>query len=298
MQCANTTDQLITMKESITIVTAFFDIGRGKWNSENGHAQSFERTNSTYLKYFEKLATLENNMVVFTSPDFKDKVLALRKNKPTQVITLDLYKKFNFSLKRIAKIQNSDSFKKLIRPELWHCPEYWSPEYVLINNIKPFFIKKAIDLNLIDSELVAWVDFGYVRNNSMLYGITEWYHGFDKNKLHFFSIKNTLDLSNEKAVLETVLNNDPNIIGSAFVASKEKWPSFYSLIFKTQKDFISAGMIDDDQGIFLTCASKNPNLFQLNYLGKSNWTNVFKLFNKGSKYNFMTRLGITLKLIK
>ncbi len=286
------------MKESITIITAFFDIGRGKWNSENGHAQSFERTNNTYLEYFEKLATLENNMVIFTSPDFENKILALRKNKPTQVITIDLHKKFKFSLKKIAKIQNSDSFKKLIRPELWHCPEYWSPEYVLINNIKPFFIKKAIDLNLIDSELVAWVDFGYVRNNSMLYGITEWYHDFDKDKLHFFSIKNTLDLTNEKAVLETVLNNDPNIIGSVFVASKEKWPSFYSLIFKTQKDFISAGMIDDDQGIFLTCASKNPNLFQLNYLGKSNWTNVFKLFNKGSKYNLMTRLSITLRLIK
>ncbi|MEY0056664.1 WlaTC/HtrL family glycosyltransferase [Providencia rettgeri] len=286
------------MNNSITIVTAFFDIGRGKWNSENGHSQSFERTNNTYFKYFEKLANLDNNMVIFTSSEFKDEVLALRKNKPTHVITLDLHKKFKFSLQKIAKIQNSDYFKQLIRSELWHCPEYWSPEYVLINNIKPFFIKRAIDLNLVNSELVAWVDFGYIRNNAMGYGITEWSHDFDKNKLHFFSIKNTLDLTDEKAVLDAVLNNDPHIIGSTFVASTEKWPYFYSLIFKTQKDFISAGMIDDDQGVFLTCVSKEPSLFQLNYLGKSNWTNIFKLFNKGSKYSLITRLGIHLKLIK
>ncbi|AMG67631.1 protein YibB [Providencia stuartii] len=286
------------MKESITIVTAFFDIGRGDWNRANGRSRSLERTNNTYLKYFRRLAKLENKMVIFTSSEFKEKILALRKDKPTHIITIDLQKKFKFILKKIAKIQNSDSFKSLIQPKLLRCPEYWSPEYVLINNIKSFFVKKAIDANLVDSDLVAWVDFGYIRNNSTLYGITEWNHPFDKNKVHFFTIKNTLDLTDEKAVLETVLNNDPHIIGSVFVASKEKWPEFYKLIFKTQKDFLASGMIDDDQGIYITCVSKNPDFFQLNYLGHMNWVNVFKLFHDGSKSNNLIRLGIKLKIIK
>ncbi|MGX8949698.1 WlaTC/HtrL family glycosyltransferase, partial [Providencia stuartii] len=106
------------------------------------------------------------------------------------------------------------------------------------------------------------------------------------------------DLTDEKAVLETVLNNDPHIIGSVFVASKEKWPEFYKLIFKTQKDFLASGMIDDDQGIYITCVSKNPDFFQLNYLGHMNWVNVFKLFHDGSKSNNLIRLGIKLKIIK
>lgn len=82
------------MKESITIVTAFFDIGRGNWNRANGRSRSLERTNNTYLKYFRRLAKLENKMVIFTSSEFKEKILALRKDKPTHIITIDLQKKF------------------------------------------------------------------------------------------------------------------------------------------------------------------------------------------------------------
>ncbi|AVL41795.1 WlaTC/HtrL family glycosyltransferase [Providencia stuartii] len=286
------------MKESITIVTAFFDIGRGNWNSQNGHSKSFECTNDTYFEYFSRLAKLENNMVVFTSADFKEKILSIRKGKPTHIITINLHKKFNFILKKIAYIQNSDDFKKLIDPSLLHCPEYWSPEYVLINNLKPFFVKKAIDLKLVNSETAAWVDFGYIRNNKARYGITEWYHPFEKNKIHLFSIKDNLDLTDEKAVLEKVLSNDPHIIGGVLVASKEKWSEFYQMVFETQKKFLSSGIIDDDQGIFLTCASQHPDIFKLNYLGHMQWRSALKLFNKNSKYNKLLRLGIYLKLIK
>ncbi|QQO62370.1 protein YibB [Providencia manganoxydans] len=286
------------MNKSITIVTAFFDIGRGNWNREHGRSNSLERSNDTYLNYFKKLAKLDNKIIIYTTSNFKDKILDIRKGKPTHVITIDLKKKFKFILEKIATIQNSDTFKNLIDPKLLRHPEYWSSEYVLINNLKPFFVKKAIDLNLVESELAAWVDFGYVRNNKTLYGITEWYHPFDQNKIHFFSIKNTLDLTDEKAVLEKVLNNDPHIIGGVLVAGKEKWPEFYKIVFKTQKDFLSSGIIDDDQGISLTCASKYPSVFQLNYLGHMRWFRVFRLFHDGSKSNRFVRLGILLRLIK
>ncbi|MGA6580389.1 WlaTC/HtrL family glycosyltransferase, partial [Providencia sp. NPDC089923] len=65
-----------------------------------------------------------------------------------------------------------------------------------------------------------------------------------------------------------------------------------------QKKLIQSGVIDDDQGVFLICASQKPSLFKLNYLGHMEWFKVFRLFNKGSKVNYLTRLEILLRRIK
>lgn len=177
------------MNKSITIVTAFFDIGRGNWKKRNNSSEKFDRANETYFSYFKRLAKLENNVIIFTSPDLKEKILSLRDGKPTHIITLDIHKKFKFILKKISNIQNSTLFKELIDPSLINNPEYWSKEYVLVTNLKVFFVKKAIEMQLIDSELVAWIDFGYIRNNKTLYGVSDWYHPFSKDKVHFLLSK-------------------------------------------------------------------------------------------------------------
>lgn len=54
---------------TITIVTAYFDIGRSQWTSQNGFAPRIERTTDEYMSWFSNLAQLENDMVIFTSPD-------------------------------------------------------------------------------------------------------------------------------------------------------------------------------------------------------------------------------------
>ncbi|WP_369309255.1 WlaTC/HtrL family glycosyltransferase [Providencia rettgeri] len=286
------------MNKSITVVTAFFDIGRGSWKNQNSDFEKFDRTTETYFNYFSRLASLDNELIVFTSENFKNKILSLRKGKPTHIVTIDIYKKFKFTLKKISTIQNSDSFKNLINPELHNNPEYWSSKYVLVTNLKTFFVNKAIEMKLSNSEFISWIDFGYIRNNKTLYGIKTWYHPFRHDKVHFFTIKNILDLSDRKAVLNAVLNNEPHIIGGVILATSDKWVELYKLVVETQKEFLASGIIDDDQGIFLTCASKKPSLFQLNYLGRMRWFKVFKLFHKGSKVNYLTRLGILLRIIK
>ncbi|ECV9876617.1 hypothetical protein AVM38_004513, partial [Salmonella enterica subsp. enterica serovar Cerro] len=52
---------------TITIVTAYFDIGRSHWTSQNGFAPRIERTTDEYMDWFSNLAQLENDMVIFTS---------------------------------------------------------------------------------------------------------------------------------------------------------------------------------------------------------------------------------------
>ena len=286
------------MNQSTTIVTAFFDIGRGDWNSSHGYSDRLERTTDTYFNYFSKMAKLNNKMVVFTSSNFKEKILSIRRGKPTHIITIDLHKKFKSVIKKISTIQNSDSFKKLIKPEQLENPEYWSSEYVLVTNLKAYFVNKAVQLGLTNNELIAWIDFGYIRKEKTLDGLTEWNHPFDKEKIHFFSIKNGLDLADKDGVMKKVIENDTYIIGGVIVATKEKWTQLYHLATEVQKNFLSSGIIDDDQGIFLICASKEPKLVKLHYLGYMEWFNVFRLFHESSKVNYLMRLAILLRLKK
>ncbi|CAG9433138.1 protein YibB [Providencia alcalifaciens] len=286
------------MNQSTTIVTAFFDIGRGDWNSSHGHLDHLERKTDTYFNYFSQLAKFDNNMVVFTSANFKERILKIRAGKPTHVIVLDINKKFKHIIKKISAIQLSRSFKERIKPKQLENPEYWSPEYVLLTNLKTYFVNKAGQLGLANNELIAWIDFGYIRNNKTRYGITEWNHSFDREKMHFFSIRDGLDLTNHELVMKYVIENHTYIIGGVIVGTKEQWAHLYQLTLNVQHDLLSSGIIDDDQGIFLVCASKKPDLVKIHFLGYMKWFSIFRLFNKNSKINYFERLAIQLRLIK
>ncbi len=88
------------MNTSITIVTAFFDIGRGDWTSNKGFSPHLERTADTYIQYFENLSELGNDMVIFTSSELKPKIEAIRNGKSTVVVTLDINKKISTHQKK------------------------------------------------------------------------------------------------------------------------------------------------------------------------------------------------------
>ncbi|WP_284443679.1 WlaTC/HtrL family glycosyltransferase, partial [Escherichia coli] len=78
------------MKSSTTIITAYFDIGRGDWTANKGFREKLARSVDVYFSYFERLAALENEMIIFTSPDLKPRVEAIRNGKPTTVIFIEI----------------------------------------------------------------------------------------------------------------------------------------------------------------------------------------------------------------
>ena len=57
-------------KTGITIVTAFFNIGRGK--IENDVSKNLKRGTDIYLSYFSYLAELDNDMIIFTEEKYKE----------------------------------------------------------------------------------------------------------------------------------------------------------------------------------------------------------------------------------
>jgi hypothetical protein len=83
----------------ITIVTAFFDIGRGDWTPDKGLPHYLHRTNKTYFDRFSHMAKLDNPMVVYTSKEFINDIKFIRQDRPTEILALDFPNSFE-KLKR------------------------------------------------------------------------------------------------------------------------------------------------------------------------------------------------------
>ena len=74
----------------ISIVTAFFDIGRKNW-------KGFERDNSTYANYFKFWARVKNHLIVYTEPKMAEQVKKIRADyglldKTTVIVIEDVRK--------------------------------------------------------------------------------------------------------------------------------------------------------------------------------------------------------------
>lgn len=287
----------MTNESSITIVTAFFDIGRGEWSKDKGYPSYLQRSVDKYFEYFSNLAKLENKIIVFTSKPYMERVKKIRGNKPTVIIDIDIDidEKFKECKIEIEKIQNNLDFKNKVNPEQLQNPEYWSADYVLVTNLKAYFVKKAINLGFVATTLVAWVDFGYCRDDNTLNGVKEWQYPFTKNKIHFFTINKTFKI-NQDSVLSAILNNKVFIIGGAVVSSNETWLKFSNLVYDCQKKLLLKGIVDDDQGIFMMALLEDQNFFQLNYLGKDRWFNLFRSFDQTSSLGFTDKIKKFLDL--
>jgi len=242
----------------ITIVTAFFDIGRGDWTPDKGLPHYLQRTTQTYLERFGHLAKLENDMVVYTSKDMVKEIEFLRQDRPTQILTVDFKKSFTELRQKITDVQKSPEYQSKINPMQVKNPEYWNADYVLVNALKSSFVNRSLDL--IKTDLIAWLDFGYCRSEATLNGVKKWKYSFDKNKIHFFNIK---EWKEGTYIQDVIANNDVHITGPCIVAGRDLWPKLEAM-----------------ETLLLMSYLMKPELFELHPVSNSDWFIAFKDFSE------------------
>ncbi|PJG44835.1 hypothetical protein XA39_01025 [Acinetobacter tandoii] len=277
------------MNKKITIVTAFFDIGRENWTVEKGFPDYLFRTPESYIEYFKYLALLDNEMIIYTSKEFEEEILKIRSGKPTHVITIDYPEVFLEFRNKIEKIQVSEEFKKRVSPKQIINPEYWSPDYTLLTNLKPHFVKNAIESNFVTNNQVAWIDFGYCRDIQTLNGVKEWRYEFDEDKMHLFTLKKIPRLNKER-VLNAIFENEVFIVGGAAVASKKIWLEFQEIVYSCQLELLNEKIVDDDQGVYLMALLKNRDIVKEHCLGKNQWRTIFARYDETSKLNAIQKI--------
>jgi protein YibB len=257
----------------ITIVTAFFDIGRGDWTPEKGLPHYLHRTTDTYFERFGHMAKLENPMVVFTSKDLVDRVKFLRQDRPTDILTIDFPNSFNVLREQITKIQKDSEYLSKINPMQVRNPEYWNADYVIVNALKSSFVNRAIQSEIIGTDQIAWLDFGYCREESTLNGVKKWQYSFTKDKIHFF---NTRDFVEGTYIQDVIANNVVHMHGSMIVADKTLWPVLEGLIYHSINELMKNNLIDDDQTLMLMSYLQKPELFELHPILENSPFIIFK----------------------
>jgi protein YibB len=263
----------------ISIVTAFFDIGRGDWTPDKGLPHYLQRTTDTYIERFGHMAKLENEMVVFTSSELAPKIKELRGDRPTEIIVFDFHNSLQELRDKIKQVQRSEKYQSLIHPSQIRNPEYWNADYVLINALKSTFVRKSIDYNIIKNDLVAWLDFGYCRTEDSLSGKTRWQYPFDTEKVHFFTIK---DFKEGTYIQDIIANNDVHVTGPCIVAGKSSWRKLELLVQHNMEQLLKNNLIDDDQTLLLMSYLSCRELFELHPVSSQDWFVAFKDYNEST----------------
>jgi protein YibB len=246
---------------SISIVTAFYDIGRGDWTPDKGLPHYLQRSTDTYLERFSHLAKLKNEIIVFTSADLAEKVekVCYNRMENTKIVVLDVFTHFAEMRKDIEAVQKSEDFQKIINPAQAKNPEYWNPDYVMVTNLKAFFVHMAIQNNIPTNDMVSWIDFGYCRSEANIPASKEWNYSFDPEKIHMFNYKDYDD----RPIGEIIANNDVYILGAKVVAHKSKWETMAKLMHHSYGELMRNGYVDDDQGLWLISYLLKKELFEL-----------------------------------
>ncbi|MBT0885697.1 WlaTC/HtrL family glycosyltransferase, partial [Campylobacter sp. 2018MI10] len=89
------------------------------------------------------------------------------------------------------------------------------------------------------------------RDSDTTSGIKKWSWPFNKEKMHFFTIRRGLKLETLESVYNCMLGNHVYIIGGVLIGTLEKWQELYRLVWHCQKKVLRENIVDDDQEIFL-----------------------------------------------
>ncbi len=254
----------------ITIVTAFFDIGREKW-------QGFERDNNKYVDYFRFWSRIKNNLIVYTDEITAEKVWKIREEygleNRTKVIVIDnvnlLDEEIFSEIQRVVSNKAFTSFRE--RPEN---PESHSAQYNYVTYLKPYFIADAVKKEYADG-MIAWMDFGYNHGGEACINSSEfdffWNYDFSA-KIHIFATEEIDDMP----VFDIVQKMRVYISGGIIVAPDLLWQKLADLFRQSVLHLTHCGLADADQTLLVMSYRQASELFEVHPV--MDWFMVLKEF--------------------
>jgi protein YibB len=265
------------MKHDVSVVTAFFDIGRASWQLGK-HASVFRRSCEQYLNWFGNLASLKNSMVIFTEERFADQVLALRCQHGLQSVTKIIVIENLFGAQGPLASQIA-SVSMTMRPELHafvknsEAPEFQSAKYVVLCLLKTVLVNTVIKLQLNNSPQVAWIDFGYCRDGDRFDQTVPWC--FDcGDRMNMFYLREPDD----RPIFDIIKSGDVYFQGCHLVGPQHTWSRLQQLVDEAVASLLVCGLIDDDQTALLMAYRRDPELFRIHAVDPSDWFVIFRKF--------------------
>lgn len=255
--------------KKITIVTAFFNIGRDKFKKST-------RSVDDYLNYFAFWARLKNNIIVYTDKSTAPKVIEIRKQfnleNKTKIIVVDDFLNLEKDIyNKLLMIENSSDF---IKYRFYKDNPENKAKYNYINFLKGWFINDVVEKKYASGQ-IAWLDFGFNHGGKVYKNADnfdfEWKYDF-KNKISFLCINE----DDGMPIFRIVQNFKVYITGCSFVVPSAYASKFWEYEKQSMNELLNVGFMDDDQVIHLMASRKKPEIFNLL---KSDWFAIFSEFS-------------------
>jgi protein YibB len=272
-----------------TIVTAFFDLGRenwagavagqhiAPWMSSVEVPDFFARSNQLYLDRFASLAPLKNPMVIFTEDRFCQFVHDARRAHGLLDQTRIVACKSPFRTSTPLDHAIERTRKAIARPEYGsfvarpYCPEHWNPHYVVMTMFKFTLVNTAIEMGLIDTPSLAWIDFGYCRDQDRFDKTRPWSFACG-DKIHIFHIEEPDD----RPIFDVVRSGAVYFMACHILSPTARWAEYLPLIEDAFRALLDCGLPDDEQTAMLMAYRRMPSLFCTHAVDPSDWFVIFK----------------------
>jgi len=243
--------------QEITIVTAFFDIGRENW-------QGFKRDNGKYVEYFKFWARMRNKIVVYTDQETARQVVSIRNSfglaDRTQIVVIDDITLLDSEVYQCMEKVLSNDLAIKFRDKPGN-PESYNSLYNYVMYLKPYFIADAVNRGLADG-MIAWMDFGYNHGGSFYTNPLDfdflWQYDFS-HKIHVFAV----DPLDDTPVFEIVRRMKTYVAGGIIIAPAELWQVLVSFFREALFNLASCGMMDDDQTLLIMAYREHPEYFEI-----------------------------------
>lgn len=244
------------MNDDITIITAYFNCGRDK---NEGQC----RTDEDYIEYFRFWARMKNMVIVYTSSDFADRILEVRREfgveERTKVIVInDLWSIEEDLMQAMLRIETQGEFANLRirRDDMSNQARY---SYLML--MKYWFMKDAVAKNLTEKQ-VAWFDFGYNHGGVAFFDpmdfAFEWKYPFS-DKVQLWQIRG----EDDEMGLVKLLTMTDSIMGGLIVSPRELCQELFDLCYEAMWGLVTLDCFDDDQMLLRMAYKRKPGLFEI-----------------------------------
>lgn len=257
------------MNEEITIVTGFFNIKRGEWNS-------FRRSNAEYIEYFALWSKMKNKLIVYVeSQEIASEVIAIRDSyglrDRTTIKIIDNFDALDLELYKHIKLSTNNITQTCFRMKPFN-PESFNHNYNYVMLLKEWCVADAVKHNLAEG-MIAWVDFGYNHGGKIIHKESDfnfqWKYNFPQ-KICIFANKDIDD----RPIFDIVRSMDVYIMGTIIVAPDYLWGILWDMVRTEMIALCKCGLVDDDQTILLMAYKSNKDLFNLY---KCDWNMQLKI---------------------
>ncbi|MDY3114236.1 MAG: WlaTC/HtrL family glycosyltransferase [Helicobacter sp.] len=242
----------------ISIVSAFYDIKRELLDD-------FKRDDSKYFEYFSFLAGIKNHFIIYTTQDYKDKILSLRAAHGLEAKTTIIVKPLeSFEAESLEKIERV--FKDYNQGKGRRNPnniECISPLYCYLMWLKPFFVCDAKSRGIVGDN-VLWLDFGFNHGgkyftNKGQFNFTLITPPLDKDKMHFFKVGD----DRGKSLAQIYFDMSVCFQGGLLYGGVAAWERFREHFREALNAFSSLNIFDDDQILLLWCYRNYPQFYNI-----------------------------------